>query len=178
MRCYTSKFETPHGSMLVAVDEDGNVVRVVFPNEHDQWADEIAAKHYTAIPDADRCAAAVRQLIEYFAGKRRRFDLPLKPGGTAFQQKVWTALTTIPYGTTITYRDLARRIGNPAAVRAVGRANATNPIPIIIPCHRVIGADGSLTGFGGGLPLKEVLLRLEGVEIRQHQGDIQQLTLM
>lgn len=103
-----------------------------------------------------------RQLREYFAGQRRGFALPLAPRGTPFQQQVWSTLATIPYGATWSYRDVAVQIGKPDAVRAVGAANGRNPIPIVLPCHRVIGADGSLTGFGGGLPTKAFLLRLEG----------------
>jgi methylated-DNA-[protein]-cysteine S-methyltransferase len=102
------------------------------------------------------------QLDEYFKGARNTFDLPLQPVGTAFQCEVWTMLEQIPYGETWSYGDVARRIGKPAAVRAVGAANGRNPIPIVVPCHRVIGADGSLTGFGGGLPTKQFLLELEG----------------
>ncbi|MGE5625020.1 MAG: methylated-DNA--[protein]-cysteine S-methyltransferase [Bacillota bacterium] len=103
-----------------------------------------------------------RQLKAYFAGKLTEFDLPLEPQGTDFQLKVWSALRTIPYGDTWSYGELARRIRRPAASRAVGAANGQNPIPVIVPCHRVIGADGSLTGFGGGLPIKQKLLALEG----------------
>lgn len=105
--------------------------------------------------------AVVQQLDEYFAGERRDFDLDLQPDGTAFQKAVWDALRDIPYGETASYGDIARRIGRPKAVRAVGAANGLNPIPIIIPCHRVIGANGKLTGYGGGLPVKEKLLSLE-----------------
>ena len=104
---------------------------------------------------------AQRQLTEYFAGKRRQFDLPLRLHGTAFQIRVLRALQGIPYGETVSYGDIARRIGRPKAVRAVGAANGRNPIPIVIPCHRVIGANGKLTGFGGGLKTKAMLLRLE-----------------
>ncbi len=103
------------------------------------------------------------QLEEYFAGRRRSFDLPLALGGTRFQQRVWQALTEIPFGSTWTYRDLARRIGSPGAARAVGAANGNNPLPLVVPCHRVIGADGSLTGYGGGIERKQWLLRHEGV---------------
>ena len=105
--------------------------------------------------------AARRQLEAYFAGKRTEFTLKLAPEGTAFQRRVWKALSAIPYGKTISYGDLARRIGNRKAVRAVGGANGRNPIPIVVPCHRVIGSDGTLTGYGGGLPIKEGLLLLE-----------------
>ncbi|MFI4967288.1 MAG: methylated-DNA--[protein]-cysteine S-methyltransferase [Gammaproteobacteria bacterium] len=103
-----------------------------------------------------------RQLKAYFAGKLEDFDLPLSPQGTEFQLKVWKTLRTIPYGKTWSYGELARRIKRPAASRAVGAANGQNPIPVIVPCHRVIGANGSLTGFGGGLPIKQKLLALEG----------------
>ena len=101
------------------------------------------------------------QLKEYFAGKRREFDIPLKLSGTDFQLAVWNALQTIPYGETRSYREIAEQVGSPKACRAVGMANHRNPIAIIVPCHRVIGADGSLTGFGGGLELKRQLLELE-----------------
>lgn len=110
--------------------------------------------------------AASAQLREYFAGERRTFDLPLAPRGTEFQQRVWRALTEIPYGKTLSYGELARHIGKPSASRAVGLANGANPLPIVVPCHRVIGADGSLTGFGGGLPIKRRLLALESAQGR------------
>jgi methylated-DNA-[protein]-cysteine S-methyltransferase len=102
-----------------------------------------------------------RQLDEYFAGARHTFDLDLKLHGTSFQRSVWSALVEIPYGETVSYGELARHLGNPAAVRAVGLANGRNPISVIVPCHRVIGADGSLTGYGGGLENKRHLLELE-----------------
>lgn len=105
--------------------------------------------------------AAQRQLEEYFCGRRRQFDLPLRMEGTPFQQEVWRALTEIPYGEVVTYGEIARRIGRPRACRAVGMANHNNPISIIVPCHRVIGASGALTGYGGGLNVKEMLLELE-----------------
>lgn len=104
----------------------------------------------------------VHQLGEYFAGSRRCFELPLDFAGTEFQRQVWAALLTIPFGQTRSYSDIARQIGNPSAVRAVGAANGRNPISIIAPCHRVIGASGGLTGFAGGLPAKQYLLALEG----------------
>lgn len=102
-----------------------------------------------------------RQLAAYFSGRLRTFDVPLNPAGTEFQRLVWDALTTIPYGTTWSYAELAKRIGRPVAIRAVGAANGRNPIPIIIPCHRVIGSDGRLVGFGGGIETKRALLALE-----------------
>ena len=107
--------------------------------------------------------AAERQLAEYFAGERKRFDLPLDFNGTEFQKQVWSALLTIPFGETRSYAEIARMIGRPAACRAVGAANGKNPISIVAPCHRVIGANGTLTGFAGGLRAKEYLLQLEGV---------------
>lgn len=114
-------------------------------------------------------AEARRQLDEYFAGERQHFDLALHPLGTPFQTQVWWELARIPYGTTISYGELARRIGQPLAVRAVGAANGRNPLPIVLPCHRVIGANGSLTGFGGGLPTKRFLLSMES---RVAEGDL------
>lgn len=105
---------------------------------------------------------AARQLDDYFAAKRCVFDLPLAPCGTEFQRAVWMALAGIGYGETISYAQLAQRVGKPTAMRAVGAANGRNPLPIVLPCHRVIGADGALTGFGGGLPTKQFLLELEG----------------
>jgi methylated-DNA-[protein]-cysteine S-methyltransferase len=115
--------------------------------------------------DQAQFAEVIRQLREYFSGERKKFDLPLAPEGTDFQLDVWRSLRTIPYGETISYSQLAKRIGNPKAVRAVGLANGCNPIPIIIPCHRVIGSDGSLTGFGGGLSTKRKLLDLENKQM-------------
>ena len=105
--------------------------------------------------------SVVRELTAYFAGELREFSLPLAPVGTPFQLDVWNALRAIPYGETRSYGELAERIGRPKAVRAVGAANGANPLPIVVPCHRVIGSNGTLTGFGGGLPLKQALLALE-----------------
>ena len=112
--------------------------------------------------DAPFLCQAADQLKEYFAGERRQFDLALRPTGTPFQLAVLNALATIPYGETRSYGEIAAQIGSPKAVRAVGAANGRNPLPIVLPCHRVIGADGSLTGFGGGLETKRYLLDLEG----------------
>jgi methylated-DNA-[protein]-cysteine S-methyltransferase len=145
--------ETPIGRLLIAGDDA--VIRVIsFPNRTEAAEDWIAR----GTPVLERAA---KQLREYFAGKRAEFDLPLAPEGTAFQQSVWKQLCEIPYGSTISYGELARRVGNSKASRAVGAANGQNPIPIVIPCHRVIGSNGKLTGFGGGLPIKERLLALE-----------------
>lgn len=114
-------------------------------------------------PDSPHLNAAESQLGEYFRGDRTCFELKLDARGTAFQERVWQQLTTIPFGTTWSYGDIARNLENPGAVRAVGLANGSNPISIIVPCHRVIGADGSMTGFGGGLEIKQQLLTHEGV---------------
>lgn len=113
------------------------------------------------IHDREKLAHVVDQLGAYFAGGLRAFDLALAPQGTPFQRGVWSRLCEIPYGETTSYGELARRVGNPSASRAVGLANGRNPIPIVIPCHRVIGSNGALTGYGGGLPIKEHLLALE-----------------
>jgi methylated-DNA-[protein]-cysteine S-methyltransferase len=111
-------------------------------------------------------AQARQQLTEYFAGSRTTFDLPLDPSGTEFQRRVWDSLRTIPYGTTTSYGAIARRLGDPHATRAVGAANGQNPIPIVVPCHRVVGAKGELTGFGGGIDRKRWLLEHEGALMR------------
>ncbi len=147
---------TPIGVLTLAADDDG-LRRIDFPPPRTPPADDDWTEG-----DSDVLREARRQLDEYFAGERRGFDLPLSPHGTDFQQEVWLTLARIPYGETWSYRDLAQRIGRPTATRAVGAANGRNPLPIVLPCHRVIGADGSLTGFGGGLPTKAFLLRLEG----------------
>lgn len=150
--CY---LETPIGDLLLAGDEDA-LHLIGFPegsmrrDPEDDWI-------FSEKPFAD----AREQLTAYFAGERKSFDLNLKPGGTEFQMQVLDELQKIPYGTTMSYGDIAKRIGRPKAVRAVGAANGRNPIPIIIPCHRVIGSSGDMTGFGGGIPTKEALLRLE-----------------
>jgi methylated-DNA-[protein]-cysteine S-methyltransferase len=147
--------ESPIGPLLLAGDEAGLRYLLFGQGRRDErprpeWE-----------PDRGLLKEPAQQLSAYFAGKLRRFDVPLAPQGTPFQQQVWRALCDIPYGETTSYGALAERIGNPAAVRAVGLANGSNPIAIIIPCHRVIGSNGSLTGYGGGLPTKKVLLELE-----------------
>jgi methylated-DNA-[protein]-cysteine S-methyltransferase len=114
------------------------------------------------VRDDRRFRGAIAQLDEYFSGRRRAFDLPLAPRGTEFRKLVWKALQAIPYGQTATYGEIARAIGQPQASRAIGGANHHNPLAIVIPCHRVIGADGSMTGYGGGLARKRMLLDLEG----------------
>jgi methylated-DNA-[protein]-cysteine S-methyltransferase len=153
--------ETPIGTLLIAGD-DKAVRKIHFPKNGKAVA---AGKDWTESAHGP-VGKAVKQLREYFNGKRADFDLPLAPEGTEFQRTVWRNLQDIPYGETISYGELAKRVGNPKASRAVGAANGQNPIPIVIPCHRVIGANGKLTGFGGGLPTKEALLGLEAKQLR------------
>lgn len=130
-----------------------------------------------AHPEAGWFAEVAEQLDAYFAGTLTRFDLPLAPRGTGFQRAVWSEMGRIPYGTTISYGELARRVGRPGAARAVGLASGRNPIAIIVPCHRVIGADGRLTGYGGGLERKQQLLELEARHATQAAARPQQLPL-
>lgn len=152
---YWHEIATPIGALLLA--SDGERLTLI----HFQAGPRPCAPAAGWIADAAPFRTAVRQLAEYFAGERREFDLALAPAGTPFQQEVWRALRTIPYGTTISYAQLAQRIGRPRAARAVGLANGSNPLPIVVPCHRVIGSNGTLTGFGGGLDVKRRLLMLE-----------------
>lgn len=142
---------TPIGT--VGIVENGRAITDILFEEH---LPGHAVRHTTLLLER-----AAKQLDEYFAGKRTSFDLPLEPEGTPYRKKIWQVLTEIPYGQTMTYGEIARRTGNPQASRAVGGANHHNPIPIVIPCHRVIGAGGKLTGYAGGLPRKEFLLALE-----------------
>lgn len=152
--------ETPIGS-LHAVFEGDALVELGFVREStSRRVDE--SSRSTSSSSTRRLVDLKTQLCEYFAGKRKTFELELAPRGTEFQRSVWTELRNIAYGDTISYAELAQRIGRPAAVRAVGAANGANPIPVIIPCHRVIGANGSLTGYGGGIERKQWLLALEG----------------
>ncbi|HYD84521.1 MAG TPA: methylated-DNA--[protein]-cysteine S-methyltransferase [Opitutus sp.] len=162
MTLFSDTFPTPLGLFSLTVDSAGALAATAF-------GDLLALQRRLPrsplchiIDDKSATAAARKQVLAYLAGARRDFDLPLAPQGTVFQQRVWTALRRIPFGETRTYRDLATALGNPGASRAVGRANATNPICLIVPCHRVIGADGSLTGFAFGEDLKRRLLDLEG----------------
>lgn len=146
---------SPVGPLRLVADEHG-LRQIWFENERHP---KRAAPHWVRAPQAVQFARV--QLEEYFAGTRQVFELPLHPVGTPFQLTVWQALADIAYGSTQSYGEVARRIGEPQAVRAVGAANGRNPLPIVLPCHRVIGADGSLTGFGGGLPVKQFLLAME-----------------
>ncbi|MEO8560769.1 MAG: methylated-DNA--[protein]-cysteine S-methyltransferase, partial [bacterium] len=159
-----SVIDSSVGPLLLTADERG-LTRVWFdmggeshrPRGHWQRAEDAVGSTSTRTIDTART-----QLDEYFAGHRTQFELPLSPEGTEFQRRVWDALAEIPFGTTISYLELARTVGDPRAVRAVGGANGRNPLPIVLPCHRVIGADGSLTGFGGGIERKRWLLEHEG----------------
>jgi len=144
---------TPLGEMRAEFDVQGSLLRLLFLDR--EFRGEIAQKSRTRVSEMGR------QLGEYFAGQRRDFEFSLSPAGTEFQKQVWEELQRIPCGATISYAELARRIGDSGAVRAVARANALNPIAILIPCHRVIGSDGSLTGYAGGLARKSRLLALE-----------------
>jgi methylated-DNA-[protein]-cysteine S-methyltransferase len=147
--------DTPIGPLLL-VGDGGGLVWVGLPQRG-----MAPAPPEDAQANKSKLHAVTRQLDEYFAGTRRQFDLPLRPAGTPFQLEVWGALLTIPYGETASYAEIARRIGRPRAVRAVGAANGANPLSIIVPCHRVIGSHGDLVGYGGGLPLKRWLLAHE-----------------
>jgi methylated-DNA-[protein]-cysteine S-methyltransferase len=152
---YYTRVPSPLGPLLLVGARDA-LTQIWLPSGRDRlepesdWIESVAP-----------FAEARRQLDAYFAGRLRRFDLPIAPEGTPFQQRVWRALLDIPYGETVSYGELARRIGRPSAVRAVGAANGQNPLSIVIPCHRVIGSDGRLVGYGGGLPAKSALLALE-----------------
>jgi methylated-DNA-[protein]-cysteine S-methyltransferase len=148
-----STLSTPVGELTLTADLDGALTGLYLPNHP---PDTHGWERDDALLEPAR-----RQLTEYFAGERTEFDLPLRPEGAPFQKQVWDALLRIPYGETASYGEIAREIGHPTAFRAVGAANGQNPIAIIVPCHRVIGSNGSLTGYGGGLPTKRALLDLE-----------------
>jgi methylated-DNA-[protein]-cysteine S-methyltransferase len=176
---YWCRVQSPLGPVLLAATGAG-LKRIAFeegepaPERPEEWlALAGASAEGAAAPAADAAGSAAtlpvggilrqaaRQVAEYFAGTRREFDLPLAADGNPFQQRVWALLRGIPYGQTRSYGELARHLGRPGAARAVGSANARNPLPIVVPCHRVIGADGTLTGYAGGLRLKAFLLELE-----------------
>jgi len=155
-----TQIESPLGPLLLVADEAG-LREIRFVNGRHPTQPESSWQE-----DRAPLSETIRQLQAYFAGELESFDLQLAPEGTPFQLEVWLRLCDIPYGETISYGELAGRIGNPKASRAVGLANGSNPIPIVIPCHRVIGSNGKLTGYGGGLPLKEKLLALERRQLR------------
>ena len=157
MTLHTRSVPSPVGELRLVASDVG-LRAVLWPGEDDdrvRFDDDLVAADHPILE------AAATQLAEYFAGERTEFDLPLDPHGTEFQVAAWKALAEIPYGETATYGEQAERIGRPTAVRAVGAANGRNPLSIVLPCHRVVGADGSLTGFAGGLDAKRVLLDLE-----------------
>ena len=156
---FASRFPTPLGQMRVVLDGGGSVVQLEFCRRANEPSGDDRA-------ESGPCREVRRQLEEYFHGKRRSFDLRLAPQGTLFQAAVWKELLGIPFGERVTYRELAARIGRPAASRAVGGANGANPIAVVIPCHRVVGSDGSLTGYGAGVSIKRWLLDLES-EVRR-----------
>jgi methylated-DNA-[protein]-cysteine S-methyltransferase len=152
MTVHQAVLATPLGD-LIATADDGAITELRF-SEPGELPDE---------PSSTACLEQIAEILErYWAGEPVRFDVPLQLNGTPFQTKVWRALIEVPYGETTTYSEIARRIGAPRAVRAVGRANGANPIAIAVPCHRVIGANGTLTGYGGGIERKKALLELEG----------------
>jgi len=163
-----ARFASPVGELVLTASDTG-LTGIYFPTsrhgpppvERADWVEDDGRQPASAI-----LARARRQLEEYFAGTRTTFDVPLAPTGTPFEQRVWEALRAIPYGTTTSYGVLARQLGDPRATRAVGAANGRNPIPIIVPCHRVVGARGELTGFGGGIDRKRWLLEHEGALMR------------
>jgi methylated-DNA-[protein]-cysteine S-methyltransferase len=159
----THVFDSPVGPLFAAVDEDRALVRLQFlrGTRREELEAGLEARGHDVRGVRSHAVEVERQLKAYFRGKRTRFELDLRPGGTPFQQRVWKAVTRIPYGETSTYGELAREVRSPRAVRAVGRCNALNPIVLVVPCHRVIGSDGSLTGYGGGLDAKRLLLELE-----------------
>ncbi|MGH8116310.1 MAG: methylated-DNA--[protein]-cysteine S-methyltransferase [Rhodanobacteraceae bacterium] len=152
---YCDDIDTPIGPLLL-VSDGAALAEVGLPQRGKPAAPPDGAK-----PSAAKLRSARRQFEEYFAGTRQQFELPLHPSGTPFQLEVWGALLTIPYGETASYADIARHIGRPRAVRAVGAANGANPLSIVVPCHRVIGSHGDLVGYGGGLPIKRWLLAHE-----------------
>ncbi|MFQ6575687.1 methylated-DNA--[protein]-cysteine S-methyltransferase [Pseudomonas sp. UM16] len=152
---YYRYLPSPLGPLLLAGDEQG--LHLLHMDGAQPW--ELPASWQPATHQLDEVA---QQLDEYFAGTREQFEVKLAPVGTPFQHEVWQALQRIPYGTTCSYGDLAQQIGRPRAVRAVGTANGANPIAIIVPCHRVIGSNGTLTGYAGGVERKQLLLELEG----------------
>ena len=155
MKHYFKTINTPVGNLTLVADADSLVGLVWNETELDRFPDREPKNSHVILKMAER------QLKEYFNGKRTTFDLPYKFEGTDFQKRVWKALTRIPYGKKRSYAQLAKKIGKPKGFRAVGAANGRNPISIIVPCHRVIGSNGSLTGFGGGLGVKKFLLDLE-----------------
>lgn len=154
---------SPVGDLLIAVEPGGALVAIEYLNRRtlDETLALVTRRGDIVEWNEAACLPVLTELGEYFRGERTEFSFALAPRGTEFERAVWRQLQDIPFGETRSYRDIAQALGRPTAVRAVGRANGANPISIVVPCHRVIGADGSLTGYGGGLPVKEKLLGLE-----------------
>jgi methylated-DNA-[protein]-cysteine S-methyltransferase len=150
---YFDGMSTPIGRIHIVVSDEA-LTHIYFPT--DTWSEEYVRK-----PKHPLIVAAKKQLAEYFKGQRKTFDLPLDPEGTAFQKRAWNVLRKIPYGKTISYSEEAKRMKSPLSVRATGSANGKNPLPIIVPCHRVVAKNGALGGYSGGLSCKQFLLRLE-----------------
>lgn len=159
--------DSPLGTLRLAA-RDGALVGIWFDG---QKYDARAGLDWREAPDDALLRDAARQLDEYFAGRRRRFDLRLAPVGTEFQRDVWRAIAKVPAGSTISYAELARRVGRPTSVRAAGAATGRNPLSIVVPCHRIVGADGALTGYAGGLERKRALLALERVDAGRAERD-------
>lgn len=157
MKYQYQKIKSPVGNLYVAAQGEA-ICAIIFQERWDAWSRGIEAEEVES-PVLER---AKRQLVEYFQGKRRSFDLPLHLNGTDFQKRVWTSLANIPFGQTRTYKEQAAAVEAPGASRAVGRTNGLNPLCIVLPCHRIIGSDGALTGYAGGLEAKKFLLDLEG----------------
>jgi methylated-DNA-[protein]-cysteine S-methyltransferase len=155
------QLKTPIGVLQVAASED-SLLYIELPRQHGEGSFEHWLRGRLRRTQTPALNVALRQLREYFAGKRRQFDVPVDPGGTDFQRRVWQLIAAIPFGETTSYGQIATQLGDERLARAVGAAAGANPIPIIIPCHRVIGAGGSLVGYGGGLRMKVWLLRHEG----------------
>lgn len=156
--------DTPVGRMFVYV-RGGRLVGLTLEEAWRHGTERHIARHLGRVEfveDAIEAEPIARQVREYFAGERRTFDVQMEMLGTEFQRAVWGAVAAVPFGQTRSYAQVAIEIGQPSATRAVGAANGANPLPLVVPCHRIIGANGSLTGFGGGLPMKEWLLRHEG----------------
>jgi methylated-DNA-[protein]-cysteine S-methyltransferase len=153
--------QTPVGVFSIAAGKSGDIVAAGFENDGFVLADWLEARGHAICPDGRPCARALKQVREYFAGKRTAFELPLAPEGTEFQRRVWAELMKIPFGATKSYGQVAKALGDVGSIRAVGKANGANPIALLIPCHRVIGANGSLTGYAAGLEIKRFLLDFE-----------------
>lgn len=167
------RLQTPFGDLGLLIDSAGQLQRILFLGTAESLPEAAApflAPRQTFEPDPAVAAPFAAQLQEYFTHRRTSFDLPLAPHGTKFQCQVWWHLLQIPYGETSSYAETAKSLGRPRAARAVGRANATNPLPVIVPCHRLVGSNGSLTGFAGGLDFKRGLLALESGTDRGNDG--------